>query len=136
MKRNTIISAGIAVAVVAAGAIVLLRWVRGVYAYEAVHVIALEVGDLLQRNPSATQAEVQKHIYDLHRASVVNLTLDENGQAVDPFGTSFRVEFGLNRAVATIRVTSAGPDEIFDSEDDITFRHLRNYESKAIHPNQ
>lgn len=112
-----------------------VRWVRVSFTRDAVHVIAINVGSLLERNRAATQEEIQRVIGDLHHASVINLRLDENGQAVDPFGTAFRVEYESNSSGATIGVTSAGPDGTFDTVDDIDFTHYRNYESKPIHPN-
>lgn len=91
------------------------------FASDAVQVIAYSVSELYRKNPAATAEDVEGRILSLHEASVINLKVDDRGNAVDPFGTAFRVIYERVGPLLVITVTSAGADRRFGTRDDISF---------------
>jgi hypothetical protein len=98
------------------------------FAQDAVQVLAYAASDMFQSNPSTTQDEIDRMIKSQHEASNINLRIDPNGKAVDPFGTAFLVEHQVQSGKSNTTVTSAGPDCEFGTEDDISFEHERESE--------
>ena len=93
------------------------------FAEDAVQVLAYAASDMFQANPATTQAELDQMIKSQHEASNINLKINPNGKAVDPFGTAFRVEHQVRTGKSITTVTSAGPDREFGTKDDISFKH-------------
>lgn len=98
------------------------------FTQQAVGVIANEAGNLLEQNPGATDDEIARLIKSLHEASVINLEIDSNGKAVDPFGKAFRVTNQTSASKSIVTVVSAGPDREFGTRDDISGTHERKLE--------
>jgi len=98
-----------------------LRTLNSFMAHDAVQVIAYEVSDLYTDNPNTSQEDIEELIKWLHDASVINLKVNNEGKAVDPFGIPFRVEYEKKPDRSITTVTSAGPDQAFGTEDDIIF---------------
>ena len=99
------------------------RSLRVFFAQDAVQVLAYAASDMFENNPATTQDEIDRMIKSQHEASNINLRIDSNGKAIDPFGTAFRVEHQIQPGKSITTVTSAGPDHNFGTEDDITFTH-------------
>ena len=131
--KKTIISIACVLAVLLAFAGTGLWWFQArympmVFAEDAVQVLTYAASDMFLRNPTATQDEIDDMINSQHEASNINLQIDANGKAVDPFGTPFRVEHLVLSSNSITTVTSAGPDREFGTADDITFKHERRME--------
>ncbi len=107
-------------------------------AQDAVHVIACEADRLYANNPNVTQKDIDHMVWNLHKASVINLAIDSGGKAVDPFGTGFRIGHQDLPEKSRTTAMSAGPDRRFGTEDDIRFVYEREKEPRqnheAIHP--
>ena len=129
MKRTIILIACLLAVLLALAAVGLwwfqTRYMPVFFAEDAVEVIAYAASDMFHTNPATTQDEIQRMIKFQHDASNINLKIDPNGKAVDPFGTAFRVLHRVQSGVSITTVTSAGPDREFATEDDIQFTHKR-----------
>jgi hypothetical protein len=129
MKRIIIAVVGVLAMLIALAAIGLwwfeTRSMPTFFTQDAVQVIAYAASDMFQRNPATTQDEIDLMIKFQHEASNINLKINPNGKAVDPFGTPFRVERHFQAGTALTTVTSAGPDRRFGTRDDIQFVHKR-----------
>jgi hypothetical protein len=93
---------------------------RGWDAKDSVHVISMEVAQLLQRSPPPTQAEIDESIRRLITGSVINAELDSQNRPSDSYGTPFRVRHTVEGALHRVTATSAGPDRQFDTPEDIS----------------
>lgn len=131
MKKKILISVVcVVVAVIALGSVGLWwfqkRFTPVFFTQDAVEVIAFEASDLFGKDSGTTDDEIERKIKSLHEASVINLQIDSNGKAVDPFGTPFQVENQKSAGKSTTTVVSAGPDREFGTRDDITGSHVKN----------
>jgi hypothetical protein len=104
------------------------RFMPVVFAEDAVQVLGYAASDTFQSHPDTTQDEIDRMIKSQHETSNINLKIDPNGKAVDPFGTAFRVEHQIQPGKSITTVTSAGPDRDFGTGDDISFKHERETE--------
>jgi hypothetical protein len=80
---------------------------------------------MFHSDPSTPQGDIEQMIKSQHDASNINLEIDPNGRAVDPFGTAFRVQHRAEAQKSITTVVSAGPDRRFGTRDDIIFKHER-----------
>ena len=131
MKKKILISVVCVVATVLVFAGVGLWWFQKrftpvFFAQDAVEVIAFEASELFGKDPDTTDDEIEQKIKFLHEASVINLMIDSNGKAVDPFGTPFQVENRKSPGESITTVVSAGPDREFGTRDDISGTHVKN----------
>ena len=124
--KQLIIITGCLLAICVVAYLVLLRSVTVFFAEDAVLVIALEASKIFQENPDTTDEDMDTMIKYLHESSVINLKIDQLGNAVVPFGTAFRVEHRIESDVAITTVTSGGPDREFGTDDDIYCSRLKN----------
>ena len=127
--KKIVIVAVVLIALAAAG----LWWFQArsmpvFFAEDAVQVLASAASAMFHSNPATTQDEIDQMIKSQHDASNINLKIDPNGKAVDPFGTAFRVEHQIQSGKLITTVTSAGLDREFGTGDDISFQHERGTE--------
>ena len=81
----------------------------------AVLMISTGVASAIGKDRSPSPAEIEAIIRDLTSSSVINGSFDRNGKPTDVYGVPFRVRIAGRTATAT----SAGPDRLFDTSDDI-----------------
>ena len=86
---------------------------------DAVQVLSMQLGGFFQKNPQATPEEVHAFMVDAGSAAGITLPVDPEGRPRDRFGTPFRVERHLAGKEWVVTVTSAGPDRVFGTSDDI-----------------
>ncbi len=137
MGRVAVI-AGAALAVLAgicaAGLWLGNRTTKVFFAEDAVQVIAYGVGAMYRQNPATTEEDIALKIKFLNDASVINLRLADNDEAVDPFGIPFDVKHETQGSVSVTTVTSAGPDRRLGTADDIVFVHKEDHEAERGAP--
>jgi hypothetical protein len=86
---------------------------------DAVLVISMSVAQEYEKGRSLSPSEIDDLIRILINGSVINGGFDRNQKATDLFGTPFRVGHYVAGKAQVITVTSAGPDRLFDTADDI-----------------
>ena len=84
------------------------------------NMVSIQMMELYKKKPVPAQAEIDEQIRDLIRASVIGGSLDSGGQPLDRYGTPYRVRHTVDGAVHTSTATSAGPDRVFDTPDDLS----------------
>jgi hypothetical protein len=87
---------------------------------DAVLMVSSRLALLYRKNPAPTAAEIEDAILDLSLAGVRGVLRDRRGRPVDLYDTSFRVSHTLGGNRHEITVTSAGPDRLFGTPDDLT----------------
>jgi len=97
---------------------------------DAVQVIAGGVAELYVGGRSPTAAEVSETIKSLIHAGVIHGGFDRNQKATDAYDTPFRVTHYTAGKKHVVTATSAGPDRVFGTPDDIA----RSAETEAPDP--
>ncbi len=93
-----------------------LRWST----QDAVLVMSMGIAQERQKGRSLTPAEIEDLIRTLINGSVINGGFDRNQKARDLCGTPFRVSTRIVGTKPAVTGTSAGPDRLFDTSDDLT----------------
>jgi hypothetical protein len=83
--------------------------------HDAVQVISRGVAAEIRAGRSPSWTEIEGNIRKLIDAGVINASFDRDGQPADVYGTPFRVSLSGSLLTAS----SAGPDRIFGTDDDI-----------------
>jgi hypothetical protein len=93
---------------------------------DAAQVIAIELASGNKENIPLDDNKITKSIIALHNAGVINITIDKNGVPRDCFGNEFKIICEKD----TITVSTAGPDKISETRDDI--KYIRKIEKKEV----
>ena len=89
-------------------------------AEDAVMMVSGEVAMLYRRESAPTPVAIDAAICQLHNAGVTGVALATAGKPVDLYGTPFRVSHAVAGMRHIVTATSAGPDRVFGTSDDIT----------------
>jgi len=82
---------------------------------DALRMIAGSVANEIRAGRHPSPAEIEKLARVLIDGRVINASFDSNGKPADLYGTAFRVTANGSAVTAS----SAGPDRVFGTEDDI-----------------
>jgi hypothetical protein len=99
---------------------VLYRDLQASRTVDDVLVISGQVARLYQKTPPPSPAEIDAHIRMLIQTGVIRARVTSEGVPVDAYGTPFRVRHTLQGTLHRATATSAGPDRLFDTADDIS----------------
>jgi hypothetical protein len=97
----------------------LFEYSRAVQTNDAVCVISGALAELYQKKRTPKPEDVDDAIRSLIRTSVIDGKIGPDQKPLDPYGTPYRVNAGSEGSTRKVTVTSAGPDRIFDTADDI-----------------
>jgi len=88
--------------------------------HDSIQAIVKELGALYRTNPSPTRTEVDAKIWLGLVGSAPPPTAAPGGPPIDVYGTPLRVVHTLAGSRHVLTVTSAGPDLVFGTSDDIS----------------
>ncbi len=121
-RRLVLLAGGGAIVLIAGLAFLVVR----LYAYslavqtnDAVCVISGAVAELHQKGRPPRPEDVEDAVRSLIRAGVILGKIGPDQRPLDPYGTPYRVSTGREGSTRKVTVTSAGPDRVFGTADDL-----------------
>jgi hypothetical protein len=94
------------------------HWSRSATSEDAL-VLSMTLRKFFRENPQAKPEAIEAFMLQSASAAGCDLRVDPAGRPVDWFGTPFRVERERIGMEWVVTVTSAGPDRVFGTPDDI-----------------
>jgi hypothetical protein len=86
---------------------------------DATIVITADICNTISKEGLLRPEQIEAHLLFLQQASVINRCGQKGDVATDPFGTPFKVKVVTTGSLCSVTATSAGPDEVFGTSDDI-----------------
>jgi hypothetical protein len=126
MRTRQLIGAAVAVALLTSGYLVVTAFNRmrdESFVRDALLMGAEVIQSKLRESQGElTQQEMEQVFTNHHDASVSPIWFDAARRPVDAWGTHFRITYDSSHPAAWVLCESAGPDRVFGTEDDLSYR--------------